>query len=109
MNQGQLQFDGCHHPSALARTTDPITSHDAAARTTPKLNGLEQRVLDVLRTAAKVDPLKGLTSAEISHETGIARVSISPRLKPLEDKDFVKRSEHRRNGGIVWEAVPQSS
>jgi DNA-binding MarR family transcriptional regulator len=86
----------------LARTTDPDTSHDAARRIEPVVGGLERRVLEALRGMAR--PCSGLTVPEIAAATGIDKWSVSPRMKPLEDKGFVARLAKKRNGMTIWVA-----
>ena len=81
---------------AYARNTDPATSHAAAA--TVDANALEERTLEVLRSEGN------LTTKEMSGLTGIHVNSLSPRMKPLEEKGLVRRTDERRGGCIVWEA-----
>ena len=83
-------------PAARARATDPETSHDAAAR------------VDVTRRESQVmDALVALdgqaTSREIAYKAGVDKWSISPRLKPLEEKGYIRRTDQRRDKQIVWE------
>ncbi len=85
---------------ALARTGDPITSHAAADFVTPHLTNLEQKVLQALE-----DSRYGLTTKQIAEKTGIDRVTVSPRMKPLKNKGLVVRTESRRDGSQVWRAA----
>ena len=82
---------------AYARNTDPETSHQAAA--TVDANALEERALGVLRSEGN------LNTKEMSELTGIHVNSLSPRMKPLELKGLVRRTDEKRGGCIVWEAV----
>ena len=95
----QLAFD-LSRP--LARTSDPDTSHAAADRVTPKVDGLESRVVEALRGMGR--PRSGLTCSEISAVTGIHERSVTPRMKPLRKKGLVWRRTEKRNGRTVWVA-----
>lgn len=91
---------------ALARRTDPPTSHTAARSVNAALPRLEAIVLDALRRAGTA----GLTSWELADATGLDRVTASPRLAPLAAKGLALASEVRRLGpsgraGIVWVAT----
>jgi DNA-binding CsgD family transcriptional regulator len=68
--QWLLDFD-----RALARTSDPDTSHEAAE----KIN-VTKRQKEVLRTLSG----KRLTASEIADLMRLNRDSVSPRMKPLE-------------------------
>jgi DNA-binding IclR family transcriptional regulator len=52
----------------------------------------------------------GLTSEGLADSTGIGLVTVSPRLKRLEEKGYVYRDGTRANRSgkqaIVWRAVP---
>lgn len=75
--------------TALARRTDPETSHEAAAMV--NVNPLERAALIVLFGA----PL-GLTCSEIALKANYPRDSISPRMKRLLEKKLVKRTGEKR-------------
>jgi len=78
--------------TAFARHSDPETSHEAAALVdTTKLENL------VLLALKRHDA----TTAELSAELKVARVSISPRMRPLADRGLVRDTGNRRKG-IVW-------
>ena len=79
--------------NAMARRTDPDTSHVAAL--TVDANRLEGLV--VLK-----DRPEGCTVKEISAILSIDKWSISPRMKPLEGKGLVERTAERRDRSIVW-------
>lgn len=81
---------------ALARATDPGTSHDAAGKTdAARLAGL---VLDSLEHFGPA------TSHELAARLNLQLVSVSPRMKPLEDKGLVAR-DGKRGGRTVWRAT----
>lgn len=86
---------------ALARNTDPDTSHAAADAV--KVAELEARVIEAL----KIVP-SGLTNNEIADMTKIEVGSVSPRMKPLETKLLVTRTDGRRipkgrrRSQIIW-------
>lgn len=84
--------------NAVARSTDPRTSHDAAGKV--DATALERIVLDTLRQYPG-----GLTSHEINELTKCGLVSISPRMKPLETRGLIER-RGRRDGRTVWRLTP---
>ena len=90
---------GLNFSQALARRSDPDTSHAAADRVSPKVAALELRVVGALRPLSA-----GLTVPEISDLTGIDKWSVSPRMKPLERKGLVRRLAERRGRATVWVA-----
>lgn len=79
--------------AALARREDPVTSHEAAERVDGKL--LAERVLQDL------DEHGPGTAHEIAERMGLSLVTVSPRMKPLEDAGKVVRGP-RRHGRTVW-------
>lgn len=89
---------------ALSRTSDPITS-DCAAETVH----VERVEGDIMRTL-RYWP-SGLTTQELASSMNVARDSLSPRMKPLEQKGLVYRDGTRRVYGArsattVWKACP---
>lgn len=70
---------------AHARASDPETSHEAAASV--NVAALEAKVLKVLRASGEPK-----SSHQIAALLGLELVSISPRLKPLEERGLVKRA-----------------
>ena len=88
MTQTRLDFD------ALARRTDPATSHIAAL--TVDATRLEGLVVSILSKYPG-----GLTVKEIASLLDIHAWSISPRMKPLEKKELVRRTTIRRARSIV--------
>lgn len=84
--------------SAFARSSDPSTSHEAAARV--DFTNLEAIALQGL------EELGGRgTAKQVAAQVGRDKWSISPRFKPLEGKGKVARTEERHRGQIVWELV----
>jgi len=81
---------------ARARTTDPRTSHDAA-REIDTLS-IEGRVVASLRLDGPA------TSHELAARLGLSLVTVSPRLRPLEELGLVRR-EGVRERRTVWGAV----
>ena len=81
--------------NAMARRTDPDTSHIAAL--TVDANRLEKLVVSALMQYPN-----GCTVKEISVILDIDKWSISPRMKPLEGKGLVERTAERRDRSIVW-------
>jgi len=93
---------GLEEKKAFARNTDPETSHQAAAKV--NASRLEEIVMDALTHGP-------MTSKELAEATGEARVSVSPRFKPLERRGLIVRTDERRDGCVVWKlsAVPRST
>jgi DNA-binding MarR family transcriptional regulator len=79
---------------ARARRTDPETSKDAARSVHVSL--LEMTVVSCLKFVGNS------TTSEIARWARIPLVSISPRMKPLEEKGLVQRTTERREHKIVW-------
>lgn len=91
---------------ALSRNSDPITSDLAAEQVQPHVEHLERSIVKMLRYYLP----GGLTTGELSDAMGIARDSLSPRMKPLEGKRLVYRDGTRKVRGsrsktTVWKAV----
>ena len=96
---------------AHARRQDPDTSHQAAAAFRGKAAGrAEQIVLDALNrlggsgTAYQIERVARRVHPNIDSNT------ITPRLKPLERKRLVRRTDKRGPGRgsrkqIVWEVL----
>ena len=83
---------------ALARRGDPVTSYEAAASI--NVQRAENQVLETLRDLGG----KAINN-EIAEHIGCRVNASSPRMKPLERKGKVRRTEERRNRQIVWEIV----
>jgi len=78
---------------AHARRGDPKTSKEAAASLTSEiLTKVESSILDALSTAGDA----GLTTREIAEVAGIDWGTITPRLKPMEKKGAVTRTDRLR-------------
>ena len=73
--------------TALSRAGDPDTSHEAAASI---MADLEAVVLGALKTSQT-----GMILDEIIDATGMQKVTVSPRLAPLERKQLVVRRGKR--------------
>lgn len=90
---------------AIARGTDPVTSHAAAFGV--DVTQLERRVLYTLTLV----PLNaGLTSEELAERLELPVVSVSPRLRPLADKGLIYEAGTRaglsNRQRIVWKLAP---
>jgi predicted ArsR family transcriptional regulator len=88
----------------MYRCTDPCTSIEAAVSL--NVPHLEAVIFSWLSKRAG----SGGTSEEIAEALQLPRVTVSPRMKPLERKGLVQASEQRRYGQsgraqIVWLAV----
>lgn len=91
---------------ALARAGDPRTSHAAAAVVTEHLPDLEAAVLKSVASAGRV----GKNLDEVCDDTGLDKVTASPRFKPLETKGRILRAAFTRAGRsgkqqTVWIAI----
>ena len=73
---------------AYARNTDPDTSQDAARRAVFWVQKLEADVLRALKESGT-----WMTSLAIAAAVGQDKWSISPRMKPLEEKGLVERTK----------------
>lgn len=87
MNQLAIDF------SALCRRTDPETSAKAAERVNGK--ALAELVLADLKARGPG------TAHEIAERMGLSLVTVSPRMKPLEEAGKVIRCG-KRDGRTVW-------
>ena len=88
--------EGNDEHAAYARTHDPSTSHEAAKRV--NVTKKENAAMRGLRFLGGRGNSKEAADAVGEHEW-----SISPRMKPLERKGLVIRTEERRDKCIVWE------
>ena len=87
---------------AYARRPDPETAKEAADQVAPAVASVNTRILWALRGAGE----RGLTTKELHAITGISRVTISPRMKPLEEEaGLVARTNERRDGCYVYVAT----
>lgn len=92
--------------AGLARTKDPVTSHAAGVA----IAEIQDHLFDQIHAWLFLRGEEGGTSFEIADGTGIERVTISPRLKPMEKLGLVQRTDGRRAGpsgrpSIVWVAL----
>lgn len=95
--------------AGLARASDPVTSHAAGVYVSEREQGIFAEILMWLGPRGE----DGGTSLEIADGTGIDRVTISPRLKPMEKLGLVARTDQRRTGStgrasIVWVACEKN-
>lgn len=90
MNQIAIDF------SARARASDPETSSAAAGRIDG--SALALKVLESLRRDGPG------SSHDIADRLGLSLVTVSPRMKPLEDAGKVQR-DGKANGRTIWKAV----
>ena len=89
-----------------ARRSDPVSSHAAGVAITDKTEGLYAEILAWLRPRWQL----GGTTLEISEATGLDRVTVSPRMRPMEKLGLVRRSTEKRAGpsgvaSVVWIAT----
>lgn len=103
-SQGYLW--GTESVGASARTSDPVTSHEAASRHNES-GATESNKARILRFV-KANP--GLTSAEIAKRMGMDRVEVARRLPNLVDDGEVEQRAKRactvgRGEAVTWWAV----
>lgn len=98
----------------LARATDPLTSHAAAARSRVFAKTHRDRIFDALRTSSTTYDQGhcdhwGVTAKEIAAMTGLTVVQIDRRLPELERDGLVTVSGDENgkdlvvDGCRVWE------
>ena len=92
---------------AYARTSDPASAQDAAARV--RKTKLEQDVFEWLLEHRGVF----WTSIEVAEGMGIDKWSVSPRFRPLERKGLVEQGEKLSLNSSgqprvlrAWRAIP---
>lgn len=92
-------------PPARARDTDPATSHEAAESITEAdVNRLFGLILQVLRASPA-----GLTVPEIAERVQLPRDTVSPRMRPMQERGLVYAQGKRIPPGhtrscLVWKA-----
>lgn len=82
--------------AAFARSTDPSTSHEAAARV--QATTIAELVLGELRANGPG------TAHELAARLDLSLVTVSPRMRPLAAKHLVIE-DGKRNGRTVWKAL----
>lgn len=87
----------------IARASDPITSHQAAAATAPRAGTTRARALVALAAAGH----RGLTDFELAARTGLGQTSVGVRRKELRDAGLVEATDERRPSpsgtpALVW-------
>lgn len=91
---------------ALARNTDPLTSHEAAETVERSGRAASQRHLCLLEVWKR----PGSTAAEIAARTGLERHVPSRRLPELREAGQIKNGPQRictvtGNSSMTWEPV----
>lgn len=92
--------------TALHRSKDPSTSREAAAFVRARLPNLE----NVTYVCLKRSKARGRIVDELVDATGLDKVTVSPRLRPLVNKGLIVESKERRMGKsgryqTVWKCV----
>ncbi|MAZ23306.1 MAG: hypothetical protein CMB22_00675 [Euryarchaeota archaeon] len=99
---------------AHSRSSDPDTSHQAASAMQGEAAGrVEGYVLDALRRLGGKGTAYQIEVEVQRFHPGIDSNTTSPRLKPLEGKRYVRRTDERGPGRgsrkqIVWELCEKS-
>lgn len=102
MHDQQSLFDIKAQQQARARKSDPETSHEAA--------GLVDAagLMNMIEAELRQYPA-GLTTQELADYLDRKLVSISPRMKPMEQAGRVKRAGKRKTPGnaqaTIWKSV----
>jgi hypothetical protein len=93
-----------HRSQALARSTDPDTSHAAAAAILPKRASIASHIMVTLATPNPADAGGyAWTGTEIAAKNhGLRLNSITPRFKELVAAGKIKATSTRRDGQIAW-------
>jgi hypothetical protein len=96
-------------PETRARASDPDTSREAAKRANQYASRIDAAIIGYPTRHPH-----GGTSRDISAETGLDLVSVSPRLKPLEKAGRVRRAGRRVNptsgcGATNWRLADTGS
>lgn len=89
-----------------ARNSDPVTSHEAAARAESFVAGHEAKIFGALHEAGFL----GLTAAEIAERTGLESVQVNRRLGAMGGYKngvkvgvgVIKLNGAKRDGMRVW-------
>ena len=81
----------------IARNTDPVTSHQAAAELTQ--SGTRAAQQHAVLEAVKKFPLR--TSAEIAEAAGIDRYAAARRLPELRNSGLVRNGTESRRCGVT--------
>jgi predicted ArsR family transcriptional regulator len=86
---------------ALARYTDPTSSHQAAFQFDAAAESIEQRIVQKLRSG-------GMTTHALAATLSLELVTVSQRMKPLVEKGLVRDSGRRAESPsgrkrIIWE------
>lgn len=99
--QGKVEA-GLGPADAFARTSDPATSHEAAAT-------CKAAKLEALAVATLGRTPHALTTLEMADLNGLNRDSFSPRMSPLRKKGLVMKCGRRPTTGthtaIAWALV----
>ena len=77
--------------AAYARRSDPATSYAATASVVSELPNLEAVVLTSITNAGA----RGRTLDEVCDDTGLDKVTASPRFRPLADKQRIETNGAR--------------
>ena len=90
---------------AYVRNTDPETSHEAAEAIEPSLKGMDIQILNAVISSG----MHGATLSDVMEVTGIQKVSVSPRFKPLETMGHIFRDGKRKGDcrakQTVWKHI----
>lgn len=81
------------------RSTDPATSHEAAAKVSKTLR---QAMLDMFDTDQRFANPVGYTGHEMAKTLNRALNSITPRFAEMRKAGLIRNTSLKRDGQIVW-------
>jgi hypothetical protein len=73
-------------PAAYARSSDPDTSHAAARSMESKISALESLVARTVIASGD----RGMITQEVCDQLGLEHQTVSPRMRPLINKQFIR-------------------
>lgn len=85
----------------LARASDPLTSHEAAARVPKFSTGQYKRIMDALAVCLQICSERGATAAEIGSEAGLTVVQVDRRLHELRKAGRIRVLVHDDGGDVM--------
>lgn len=84
-------------PELFARRTDPVTSHEAAARARSSAVDHRNRIMAVLRDRMTVkDIAAAIADSSIDH------VAVARRMSELQEQGRARPLEEKRDGCRLW-------
>jgi DNA-binding MarR family transcriptional regulator len=91
-----------------SRRNDPATSKEAAAMIQAHISKVQHQILRALARRAS-----GLSTRELALSTGIDYATVTPRMRPMAEAEWVEMTEkkvknpHGKGWGHVWVITPK--